>query len=266
MLNGIRIALLYEILFNQLLGFIREMAARTKPLPPLWGSDSLTEHLDGALNNIFASTAKGPPEYPLLVELDGAFQTIAHNLNSVRNVLEGLLLFRCHAAFRAACMLSMSGHNTEAFPMVRSCLEIALYAFHIAKNPSAGEVWINRHEDAESMKKMKATFLIKTVKDTLKASDPDLARTCEELYTRSIDFGGHPNERAVTASLTIAHEQGKRLLKQDYLAGGTIDHRHAIKTSAQAGLFGLLIFQKIYRERFEILGITSTLEPIRAKL
>jgi hypothetical protein len=238
----------------------------SRPLPPRWGSDSLTTHIDGALDNIFATTAKGPPEYPLLVELDLAFQTIARNLNNPQNVLEGLLLFRCHAAYRASCLLAMSGHNTEAFPLVRSCLEIALYAFHIAKNPQAADLWLARHDGPEAMKQMKTEFFIKTVKETLKASDESLAKTCEELYSRSIDFGGHPNERSVTASLTVTKEEGQRLLKQDYLAGGTIDHRHSIKTAAQAGLFGLLVFQKIYKERFDILGITQTLEPIRARL
>lgn len=242
------------------------MAAATISLPPRWAADSLTRHLDGALNNILATATIEPKEYPLLVDIDFAFQTIAQALNNPRNVLEGLLLFRCHAAFRAASMLAMSGHNPEVFPLMRSCLEIALYAFHIAQNPEKADVWLGRHDDAQSKARMTTEFRIGTIKNTLKASDPGLALTCEELYARSIDFGGHPNERAVTASLTISKEEGKHLLKQDYLAGGTMDHQHSIKSVAQAGLFGLLIFQRIFRERFDILGITDVLEPIKAKL
>jgi len=237
-----------------------------REFPPSWGDNLLTEHIDGAINNIATTTVFNTDEYPLLVLIDSSFQQAVSSLINSPELYEGFLLMRCHAAFRAASLLSMAGQNTETFPVIRSCLENALYALHINKYPGNDDVWMHRHRGDEALKKAKKTFGYTSVYKTFEKIDPETAKVADMLYQRAIDFGAHPNERATTGSMTIKIDGKTRYFTQDYLSGGTQEHQHSLKTSAQVGLCALIIFQIIFPEIFREGHITEAIETMKIVL
>lgn len=160
----------------------------------------------------------------------------------------------------------MSGQVPDTFPVLRACLEYALYALHINANPALGEVWVRRHDDAASLRRVRQEFTHTAVIATLEAKDANLHPVIQQLYERSIDFGAHPNERAITGSMTIQREPGRVELQQIYLHGDSLSLDLGLKTTAQIGLGCLCIFQHIFLERFRILGIQDMIDQLRREL
>ena len=104
------------------------------------------------------------------------------------------------------------------------------------------------------------------VKQTLENTDATNYKVAQILYDRTIDFGAHPNEMASTSSLTITEENGAIKLQQIYLTGGNIQQRHAMKTASQVGVCSLFILREIFKDRFNILGLTARLDKLKSVL
>jgi hypothetical protein len=160
----------------------------------------------------------------------------------------------------------MSGQLPDAFPSMRSCLEYPLYALHINLNPTVGEIWLRRHDDAHSLRAAQHEFKYSTVINTLRVRDDRLCLIVKRLYKRTIDFGGHPNERAVTGSMEITESEGGLQFQQIYLHQDSLSLDHGVKTTAQVGLGSLCIFRFLFKERFEILGLQPVIDRLRARL
>jgi hypothetical protein len=239
----------------------------TIPNPPDWGDDKLSEYLQRARNNQLATFVNLRPAFDILKEIDECFVRIAANmLNPKRNLLAVLLLYRSHAAYRAACGTSMAGQSPETFVLLRSCLEYSGYALLIHKNPNLAVIWLNRHDDAAALREMRREFQAVNVEKAIQSTDAGLGRVYEELYNRAIDFGGHPNTRGVTGSMQL--EKGPDLSQylQIYLHGDDMALRHCLKSTAQIGLCSLHLFQHILTERFMLLGIREKLIELRGRL
>lgn len=243
-----------------------------RTLPPYWGDDGLSKFIGMAFRNTLATFANKKPEYAPLVRIDHAFFTACQNLINPQDMLAALLMMRAHSAFRAACQLAMSGQISEAFPVLRSCIEYSLYALHINRapkvegEPSLGEVWLRRHDDPAAMQAVRNNFSAGQTQRTLRECDQKLGQIIGDLYDRTIDFGAHPNERAITGSMTMTREDEKTIINQIYLHDDSIHLDHGLKTTAQVGLGSLLIFQQVFRERFQILGINADIDELRNSL
>ena len=238
-------------------------AESTIKVPPRWSDDPLSAFLTDAFKNSPASFVPRPGEFDMLLRIHRNFAKICDNLSNPPDFLAALLIVRSHGAYLAAVRQTTSGHLPESYPLLRACLEYALYALHINRNRGFGVVWLKRHETADSIKAMKKAFQHVKVMETLKAADAPLHTALETLYERTIDFGAHPNERGVAGSMTMTESPdrkdfGAKLLDDDDLALA-----HAAKTSAQIGLGALLLFEIIFRDRFRILGIDLDLETLR---
>jgi hypothetical protein len=227
--------------------------------PPSWGDDTLSEFLEAARNNQFGTFANKKGWYSRLAAIDELFVRVSKQWMNPRDPLAAILFLRCHSALRAACSLAMAGQVSEAFVMHRSCLEYAGYALHINRNGSLGPLWLNRNRDADTMKKLKREFKVESVRKTIIASNQHAGERFDVLYQRAIDFGGHPNERAVTGSLQIEDEADRRLLKGVFLHGDGPAIDLALKTTAQCGICCLEIFQSVFNALFEILGVNAAL-------
>ena len=238
---------------------------RTQP-PPAWGTDPLSEFMDGALANTFATFANKKKHYDLLSNVDSCFCRAALHLSDPPDLTTCFLLFRCHSAYRAACRLAVSGQAAESFVILRSCLEYSLYALHMYRNPRAAEVWLQRHDNHESTSAVKLEFTTGTVMTTLKNIDVSLHSKIKLLYDRSVDYGAHPNERAVTGSLKIEGALRSKRYLSIYCHGDGPALEHALKTSAQIGLGSLLIFRFIFPDRFAVLGISERIDRLRQSM
>jgi hypothetical protein len=152
----------------------------------------------------------------------------------------------------------------ETFVLLRSCLEYAGYGLHLNANPSLGQTWLKRHDDAAALRAMKKAFLGVEVEQTILATDKELARIYGELYERTIDFGGHPNLRGVLSNMMWNEGNEKRELQQIYLHANETTVLHALKTTAQVGMCSLHLFQHVFPERFSLLQIRDRLTQLRA--
>ena len=127
----------------------------------------------------------------------------------------------------------------------------------IAK-PELGEVWLIRHENDADRAKVRSAFTFTNINALTSSLGEHLKNSYCILYERTIDFGSHPNEMIITSNIKIMD------YISNYLNSDGIDN--SLRTLAQVGVCVLLIFQEIFRERFELLGVSSELPKLREGL
>jgi hypothetical protein len=150
--------------------------------------------------------------------------------------------------------------------VLRGCLENALYGLYVTRNSSSQETWLRRHDDEESKKKVRKEFKISNLLDLLEKNDKNLHGIADELYERTIDYGGHPNERAFFSVAKKSGDEHKPTIQSAYLIGNEPALQLCLKSCAQIGLCSLSIFQLIYRERFDILGLSDEMKAVKRGL
>jgi hypothetical protein len=236
------------------------------PLPPGWAEDHLSEFLQASFKHILASFVHKKRKFNLLLKVDEVYRGLGGNLDNFEDPFAPTFLHRSHSSFIASCRLSMSGQVAETFPQLRTCLEYALYALHMNKNPSLSKVWVRRHMNKESRKESRQSFSHGNVMNTLLVCDATLHKNLSSLYERTIDYGGHPNERAVASSHQWRQEGDTKFIRNQLLHGDSAALDHALITSAQIGLGSLLVFELIFNERFDILNLRETIEYLKSVL
>lgn len=234
--------------------------------PPGWGCDGLTEFLETAHQNRFATFTNKNAEYQRLSHIDECFTRIGGEWINPPNLVTPLLFFRCHAAFRATCEHAMSGQIIDTFVSIRNLIETAGYALHIYRNPGMDEIWLRRHDDEASMKAAKSEFKIANVRKSIRAANRNGEDVFRMLYERSIDFGGHPNERAITGSMSLVEEESRSNYQLLLLQGDGLPLDHALKSAAQAGVCALDILGDVFSARYELLGVRERMPALKSGL
>ena len=69
---------------------------------------------------------------------------------------------------------------------------------------------------------------------------------------------------SITSNLKIMEKEDHKDYISNYLHSDAI--YNSLRTLAQVGVCALLIFQEIFRERFELLGVSSELPKLREGL
>jgi len=225
--------------------------------PPKWAADEITKYLDTARNNSFATFDNLRPEYQKLSEIDGVFRKLNENLQKSKDWFAGFFLLRSHSSYLTAVSLGMSGQVPEAYAILRLSLENALYGFYLSKNDASRETWLRRHDSEDNMKKVRSEFKVRTLINTLEAEDNAQVKVVKTLYDRTIDYGAHPNERALTQTLHITEGDDHIEIKSNYLTGDDPSLHLCLKTTAQIGVCVLDVFRLIFKERFDLLGLTE---------
>ncbi len=228
-----------------------------------WGDDNLSQFLDRVHQNQQGNRVNFDGPYLILSRIDMCFVTAGKNLVNVKPVMAGLLFLRCQYAFKAAAGMALSGQIVEAFVMTRSALEYAGYTLLIAKTPGLEAVWMDRHQGEANTKAQKKAFQIAEVQKCIEGVDRTLAGIFADLYRRSIDFGGHPNPHATFSAMQMDDRDGMTGITALALSTEPAPLAHAMKSVAQAGLTALHLFQHVFKEKFELLGIRSELESLR---
>jgi hypothetical protein len=108
----------------------------------------------------------------------------------------------------AGIRIAMTGHAGAIFPMLRTALEYACYAFLISSDPSLATVWINRHDSPAALKASRGAFTGAVKEATKKLNDiqPNSADWISDAYDIAIDLGGHPNPRGVFTHISFGEE------------------------------------------------------------
>lgn len=237
-----------------------------RQVPAQWGRDGLSAFFDAAFSNVIANAAHASPEMQSVQRVDELLGRIASNLIEPQNALVALMLIRSHAAYRAAALVAASGMPTDAYPQIRSVIETAGYALVIHRQPELGETWLRRNDGAAEKQAVRRAFTPSTIKVALENVDPGLLRVFDTLYEHSIDFGAHPNEKSLTANLSMTEVGNTKHYRVQSLHGNTIFATDALKNTARAGLFALFAFQHTMVAKFELLGVKDEMNSLRPHL
>jgi hypothetical protein len=238
----------------------------TQDVPAQWSRDPLSAFWDAASGNVVANFAHASPEMQLMRKVDELLRRIAANLIEPQSSLVALLLLRAHSAYRAATLVAASGMPTDAYPNIRSVLETAGYALLIYGEPKLGETWMRRDGGATEKQLVRNSFTPRAIKDALTQVDRGLLQVFELLYEYCIDFGAHPNEKSLTANMSMTEDGKTKHYKVQYLHGNTVFTVGAMKNVARAGLFALFAFQRTMAARFELLGLKEEISALRGHL
>ena len=104
------------------------------------------------------------------------------------------------------------------------------------------------------------------VVQSVKAANVHAADRFEKLYQRSIDFGGHPNERSVTGSMKMVEQTDRREVLAVMLHGDDLAFNAGLKSVAQCAMVSLEMLQVIFNARFELLGVNAEMLRLRREL
>jgi hypothetical protein len=237
------------------------------PEPPEgWGNDEVTAFFDALRCNEYATFANCQPQFQTLIAIDSAYRTLAASLTNSKDWFAAFFLLRAHSNLLAGMRLCASGQLPETYACLRSCVENALYGLYLAKIPESRETWLRRHDSDDHKKKVRDEFRIRTMLNLLASIDAREAQVAETLYDRTIDYGAHPNERALMQTLQLEKEPGTVEFKVVYAGGNSHQFQLALKTAAQVGVSGLSVFRLVYKERFDIVGLTQTLDALKVGL
>lgn len=223
--------------------------------------DDLPEFFDRARHNQGVNKSAYAAWYQRIARVNNCFVYGGKNLVNPRPAISGMLFLRSQYAYKTACGLGLAGQCAEAFALVRSCLEYAGYALTIFDEPSLEGVFAQRHLDAASKGRMVRSFRISELKKVISKYDRKLSQVFDDMYNRSVDFGGHPNPHGAFRMMDVMPDD-----KAMWTWAMTNDQKvieHILKSTAQSGLAALFMFQHIFKAKFELLGIRAELDALR---
>lgn len=122
---------------------------------------------------------------------------------AVLSPTSGVLIMNAYLLFLSGAHTALQGHAAAVFPLLRTALENACYAFLIAKDSKLESVWFNRHQDEASKRASRAAFApaVRNTAEAINVLQPQSGNIILECYESAIDFGGHPNPRGVVEHL-----------------------------------------------------------------
>lgn len=243
------------------------------PHPPGWGTDELTYFLKIATENGYATYVREKVFWPRLQKIDSLCYRISQNMDNTRDWFYTFFYFRAHSVWRAAIRLAISGQNPETHILLRASLEQAMYAFFIYNDKVSWEdsrsrfmIWMNREKSDDTEKKCRNTFQNLKIKKELKGKDAQLGNVVEKIYDQSISHGAHPNVHGTLGNITLEEDGKTRRMTTQYMNAETDSFKFSLKRACQAGLCILLIFKIIFRERFDILGVSDEIDKLKQGL
>lgn len=151
---------------------------------------------------------------PLINEIDAFYREEV--FVSVENAkpLAVQLCLNAHLLLLATARQALSGHPNSVFPLGRTALESACYAYLIMFDESLGDVWLRRDESPQHMKDCRGKFG-QAVSDVAKHLSKDVAwlgKLVSDLYQSLISYGAHPNSKSVTDYMHFKDEDEQGLI------------------------------------------------------
>ncbi|MGA9364560.1 MAG: hypothetical protein WBW16_09355 [Bacteroidota bacterium] len=228
--------------------------------------DPLDKFLSHAESKLSETKRAFPQEFSRLNAIDSTYLRIQQNLDNTHDWIPGLLFLRTHASWRAAVRLELSGQLPESYTVLRATVESALYGIYLARNRTSIPTWLHRNDNEQSKQKVREEFTVGALMQTLRADDQPTHAVADRLYQQAIDMGAHPNQLAVTSNLRMDTVDTKTLLRLAYLSGDPLAIAACQKANAQVGVCCLRIFRNVYKQRFDLLGITQDLSTLERGL
>lgn len=231
-----------------------------------WGRNHLSQFIDLGRRHTFETVQMFRPEFNRLVDIDSLFKRIQDNLYFTKEWFVDFFLMRTHSSFLCASNVAMCGQLPEAYMVLRGSLENALYGLYLSRHKEDVETWLRRGESLEMKNQVRNKFTNSMLLSFLQAVDPRLGELAHSLYEQTIDLGAHPNELALTSALRVEQTDTKRTFKLAYISGDSDANQLCLLTAAHIGLFGLSVFRHVFKERYDLLGISIELDKLKTTL
>ena len=234
--------------------------------PAGWGQDVLTQFMDAARQNQFATFHNLPGAYARLRDLDGLFLKALDHLDNPEYWVPPFFFFRAHSAYRASIQLAMAGQIPESYMTLRGCLEFALYGVYMWRKPVAWDLWCARNDSPDAKKAVRREFTTTALFDAIPGLNPADRAATEQLYDRTIDLGAHPNQLGLFGSLKMKEGPDALHFDSAYLMGKSLELDLALRTSAQVGVAAFGLLGTVFDTRFQLLSLWSALGPVKEGL
>ena len=233
-----------------------------RDVPEGWGEKSLSAFIDLANRNTYGTFVHYKDWFARLQQIDATFDKFSAAMLNIPVFYEPFLFVRSHSSYRAAIRLASSGQVPEAFSLLRGCIEYALYGFFLNKFPTAIKTWAERDDNEAGKKKARKELTFRRLLSELDKSSISVGKATRHLYELTIDAGAHPNRKTITLAMT--RQETDELVSFDLaqLNNDPMMLILALKTCAQVGICDLKIFRLVFRERFDLLGISDDIERI----
>lgn len=228
-------------------------------------TDLLAEFFEIVRNSRAASSKDLQTEYVDVQAIDVVFLNFLSDWTDPECFGAAPLVIRAHSTFRAAAQLVLSGQIPEAFMLIRGSLECALYANHIDVTPRAFEAWIQRSESPDAKKRCMTEFSTRKVFTRLRERHGTLGETVKRLYERTIDFGAHPNQAAVTSSLEVREHDDGVSYEHAYVTRDIGLLRLGARSLCQAEIVVLDILLLVFPKHAEPRQIQNSLAPLKLR-
>ena len=88
----------------------------------------------------------------------------------------------------------------------------------------------------------------------------------EQLYNRTIDFGAHPNEKALFSTMRKTVSDDMVDIRMHYLIAEVPIIEDALQCTAQSGLCALDAFRNVFPNRFALIGLEDSIRELREGL
>lgn len=176
----------------------------------------------------------------------------------VENVgpLPATLAMNAFTLWLAGVKVAITGHQAAVFPILRTALESACYAFLMARDETLETLWMSRSKDEASWKACRRAFT-SAVADASKGINeiqPESGDWIYEAYQTAIDYGGHPNIRGVFGHVTMADEPDYNVVKLTGLHHADSGKAHqGVVAAADFGLAISIVLTRAMNGRTEVL-------------
>lgn len=113
--------------------------------------------------------------------------------------------------------VATTGHSASTFPLFRSSLESACYAYNIWAEPRLEQVWLDRNKDDKTLRTSRRAFT-SAVKDAAKHLVkrtfvwPGTEDWINTAYNQAIDFGAHPNPNSILPGLSVDNQRDDEMV------------------------------------------------------
>jgi hypothetical protein len=229
-----------------------------------WGKTFTTDFLNKADMNTRITYLRLHGYFEMLEGVGDIFMAASETVDysDLGGFVKVSLLDRAFGNYFAFVRLSTSGQLTESYVLLRACIESALYAFNIHNNPELVKIWLNRHKNAQSKKDSQNLFKPGVILSNLIQTNQSLGKNIKSDYEWCIDFGAHPNERAVIQNLKVTGR------KMSFSLLNTTEgvFQGCLSMCATCGVNTLKLFNLIYPDDFKKFNAEERIQAIQEQM
>lgn len=167
---------------------------------------SLADYIRDGNTNTEGLLAGHHPLMPLVTDYYDFFATTLWSEGQHVAEVPMFLSTNAFMTWTSGVRMAMSGHETAVYPLFRTALESACYALLITLKPELEAVWSDRDTGEAERKASRKAFggAVSEVVKHLEAEQLGLGGFVGSLYETSIDYGAHPNIRAIRNHVQVA--------------------------------------------------------------